>query len=201
MPTIGVSNFYLEHSRRDKGNSYTLLAPNQLCFMVENHWNDRIKSLGQDDYDPKSVLVPLPNKKDSTFFCQPLMRLDPQMKVNAEIVVRQSGEDPYVETFITFEEAERFGYKDLPAEKASVVCYRADFLEENDGKRSTDKEWEIVTLLCGPKEENMLLPPPLTMARNYLQMPGGSFSNYTATDFAQSIYQHSTKGIKVRDRK
>jgi hypothetical protein len=68
---------------------------------------------------------------------------------------------------------------------------------ENGGTRTTDDEWEIVCLLASENEKEPM--PPLTMARNYLAMAGGTKSVYTADEFAQAIWHHSTKGrVKVR---
>ena len=69
---------------------------------------------------------------------------------------------------------------------ASVVLYTADTLLENGGKRSTDAEWEVVALIAGPVEVEPM--DPLTMARNMLEKPGGTFCEYSAQEFAESIW-------------
>jgi hypothetical protein len=69
---------------------------------------------------------------------------------------------------------------------ASVVMYSADTLLENDGTRSGDFDWEVVCLVAGPVEIEPM--DPLTMARNMLEKPGGTYCEYSAAEFAASIW-------------
>jgi len=80
---------------------------------------------------------------------------------------------------------------------ASVVMYSADTLLENDGTRSGDFDWEVVCLIAGP----VVVEPmdPLTMARNMLEKPGGTYCKYSAAEFAESIWYwaaHATAHVK-----
>ena len=121
------------------------------------------------------------------------------MNVEAELKVRQEGEDPYIETFVTEAEARRHDALILlPAASVDIVCYSAEALLENGGTRSTDCDWEVVCILCRSDEEREPMTP-LAMARNYLEMPGGTKSDYTAKEFADAIYYWSSqRGIKVK---
>lgn len=200
-PTLGLNDFYLQHNVDPTlGNSYTVIDPSELVRLVLNHWDERRPGDGEGDRTDRKVLVPLCEiadaEGDALFYCPARVRLEPGMKVEAEVVVRQEGEDPYVETFVTPEEARKFGFIPHPATSVDVVCYSADALLENGGSRSTDKEWEIVTLICSNAVTNCM--SPLTMARNFLEKKGGTKSVYTAKEFAEAIYESKTRGIKVR---
>jgi hypothetical protein len=87
---------------------------------------------------------------------------------------------------------------EVPAKRVDVVCYSAEALLENNGTRThLDCNWEIVCLLASTGEKEPMLP--LAMARNYLEMPGGTKGEYTAKEFAEAIYYWSSKrGVKVR---
>jgi len=96
---------------------------------------------------------------------------------------RQAGEDGFVR--VTAE-----GPRE-PALFASVVLYSAEALLENNGSRSGEFDWEVVCLLAAPVADEPM--HPLTMARNLLEKPGGTFCEYTARQFAEAIYYWSQR--------
>jgi hypothetical protein len=197
-PTLGWSSFGLGHSTKAKGNSYSKLSDEDVVALVREHWGSCIPGDGETDRNRK-VLVRVPAKD---FFCPPTAKLVEGLPVQCEVTRRQDGEELHVETFVTPEDADRCGaLVELPADFVEVVCYSAAALEENDGERSTDCEWEIVCLLCtkGYKSEPM---HPLTMARNQLEQAGGTSSTYTGKQFAEAIWHwRIRKGVKVRAAK
>ena len=75
--------------------------------------------------------------------------------------------------------------KKQKAKHASVVLYRWDVLAENN-ERETDAEWEIVCIKARTSEEEEPMDP-MTMARNFLHLAGGTKGYFTAEQFAQSI--------------
>jgi hypothetical protein len=105
-----------------------------------------------------------------------------------------------VEVFVSEKVAQEHGALVVrPARTVDIVCYSAEALMENDGGRSTDCDWEIVTFLCTDEDEQEPMTP-LTMARNFLEKPGGTRSVYTSREFAESIWHHaSVRGIRVKD--
>lgn len=194
-PTLGWSNFARLNSTKAKGNSYSILSEAEVIRLVQEHWDRRKPGAGETDCSRK-VLVPVPAEG---FFCTPVAKLVMGMPVQAEVVQRQEGEQPHVQHFLTPEDALKFGaLVEVRAEFVDIVCYSAEALLENDGERSTDCEWEIVCLLAtrGYRLEPLA---PLTMARNFLEKPGGTKSVYTAQQFAEAIWHWSQKGIRVRD--
>ncbi len=195
--TIGWSSFAQTHARIGTGNSFTTLLDNELVELVKKCWANRIPGGGETDVSRK-VLVPIDlSLAPDLFYCAPTMELKVGMPVRAEVVVRQEGEDPYVQTSISLEDALKWGFKHRPAFAVDIVCYSAEALLENDGKRSTDCDWEIVTILCTDGEREPM--PPLTMARNFLELPGGTKGVYSAEEFARSIYFYSQKGVRVKN--
>jgi len=196
MPTIGWSKFALDHNTKEQGNSYTSLPLRKVCARVQDHWGKRKPGDGETGIDRK-VLVPVPAWH---FFCPPKANLVPGLPVRAEVVQRQDGEEFHIETFVTPEDAELHGaltFDNQSACSVDIVCYSAEALLENDGKRSTDCDWEIVCLLCKASDEAEPMTP-LTMARNQLEKAGGTKSEYTAQEYAESVWFYANRGVKIR---
>lgn len=193
--TVGWSQFALTHSKPGTGNSYTTLTNKKVVELVKTNWQLAKPGSGETDVTRK-ILVPVPA---DDFYCPPRAKLIIGMPIKAQIVQRQEGEDPYVETYVSMRTARKFNaVESVVAKSANIVCYSAEALLENDGERSTDCDWEIVTILCDETEE-MTPMPSLTMARNYLNKSGGTFTDYSAKEFAESIWYQSTKrGIKIK---
>jgi len=72
--------------------------------------------------------------------------------------------------------------------------YHKDALLENGGERTTNCDWEVVAILASaiPNE-----PMPLTMARNFLQKPGGTKSVYTADFYRRNTMDASERLAKA----
>ncbi len=189
---IGCSEFYRSQSRAAVGNSYTTLSEDELLQLICEQWHLRVPGFGESDVTRK-VLVPITMTQN--FFCPPRVKLQMGLPLHARVMMRQAGEDPHVQVYTTPEDAKSFGYSPKVATMVDVVCYHKDALLENNGQRTHDTEWEIVTLLCSTGEGDPMTP--LTMARNYLKKPGGTWSNYSATDLAEAIWNSAKHDIKV----
>ena len=192
--TISWSKFALKHSSIEAGNSYTILNPVRVIELVEQHWDTREPGDGETDCSRK-ILVSIPPED---FFLPPKVRLVDGLPVQAEVVKRQAHEDPYIETFVTPEDAAKFGFVETPAVNVKIVLYSAEALTENGEIRSTDCDWEIVCILCDSGEQEPM--GPLTMARNFLEKEGGTKSVYTSREFAEAIYYKSNEGVRVRPK-
>lgn len=120
------------------------------------------------------------------------------MPVQAVIEARQAGERPSVSTYVKYEDAIKHNALYRPkANDIKVVLYSREALLENGSKPTTDADWEVITLLCSGGEQEPM--HPLTMARNQLEKDGGTYSEYTALDYAEAIWFHSVeKDLKVR---
>jgi hypothetical protein len=181
------------------GNSYTRLTDVALLRRVSHYWDNRMPGNGETGLDRK-VLVPIPCE-DGPFFCPPRVKLVAGMPLRVEVVERQKGEDPFVEVFITPEDAKKYDYVETPAKKIEVVCYSAAALLENGGTRTTDADWELVTLLCSTNDGERMIP--LTMARNQLEKTGGTKPAvpYSSDEWAHAVWENQTRGVKVRKPK
>lgn len=73
-----------------------------------------------------------------------------------------------------------------PIHFAKIVVYSKEALVADNGKRSTDCEWEIVSLIASEIMEQPM--HMIAMARNFLGKDGGTRVNYTPEQFAESIW-------------
>lgn len=200
-PSVGFSEFYTINSRKEMGNSYTTTPNLSILNLIHHMWDLRKPGTGEGDRVDRKVLVPIDPKEvpPHTFFCPPSVKLALGMPIRAEVVARQEGEDPFVDVFITPEDAAGFDFIEVPAKTINFVVYSAATLLENGGKRTTECEWEIVTLLCS-SDESMEFMEPLTMARNWKELTGGTKPAvpYTCDEWADAVLAKKSKGIKVR---
>lgn len=199
---IGMSDFARKQHNMYSGNSFTTWPDSMLFDAIKNNWKHRIPGTGESGLDRK-VLVPI--KFGPGDFYMPTVDLDERMPVHARVTRRQDGEKPYVETFVYFDDLNKLGIKLKEPKFVNIVCYSAEALLENDGKRSTECDWEVVCILASKFSVGSLTGEepmsPLTMARNFLGEVGGTKSNYTAQEFAEAIWYNSiNRGIKVLHR-
>ncbi len=152
--------------------------PEELLELVRKGWNERRPGAGRTDLS-QVVLVPVPPKH----FVSSTVLVQEKTVLHAHLDRRQQGEDAFIR--ITAE-----GGREKP-DFAAVVMYSAATLSENQGQRSGDYDWEVVCLLAGAVEDEPM--DPLTMARNMLEKPGGTFAPYTAEQFAEAIYFWSAR--------
>jgi hypothetical protein len=83
------------------------------------------------------------------------------------------------------------GGEKVRADWCEVAVFARHVLQENNGQPTTDADFEAVTYLAS-KDEGSQPIDFKTMAVNFLELPGGTFSPYTAKDFAESIIYHLT---------
>ena len=187
-PTIGLSEFAKNNSIREKGYSYTTLPLEAVIKQIQENWDQRIPGSGEPNTDRK-VLVPI---SPINFYCPLRAKLVEGLPIQTKAIRRQDGEDLYLETYVKESDAIKFNALiERPAVEVNVVCYSAEAVQENNQKRSTDADWEIITYLA--TDGGIEPMSPLVMARNYLEMPGGTKTDYSAQQFAEAIYHHSTK--------
>ena len=190
--SVGWSDFALERHLKGTGNSYFTCSHRSVDERVFASWDRKYPGQGETCLTRK-IVVPI----DPSSFFTSLAPLQVGMPVRAAVTTRQEGEDPYVETFISTEDADRLGVKPIGANFVNIVLYSHETLIENGGKAFTKCDWEVVAVLASEREIEPM--PPLTMSRNYLEKAGGTKSIYTAQEFAEAIYFNSQKGIKIKD--
>ena len=192
-PTLGWSDFANGWSRKGTGHSYSSLSDADVVRLTLHNWEHREPGDGETTIDRK-IVVPIRNldinfpDDGEPWFYGASALLHEDMLLSSEVTRRQEGEDLHIKTHADTEigtavpEACNF---------VKIVCYSAAALLENGGKRTTDAAWEIVCILASPVEEVPM--HPLTMARNMLELPGGTKSEYTAEEFAKAIYYWSQR--------
>ncbi len=173
-PSLGWSDFALERHDGRKGAPTFDGSPEELLELVAAHWAERQPGLGRTDLS-QVVVVPVPPER----FRSSVVRVDEATPLRAELHRRQEYEEPVLRVLATGGDTE-------PVASARVVLYSKDTLTENDGQRSTAADWEIVAVLASAREDEPM--HPTTMARNFLERPGGTFAPYTAQQFAESIW-------------
>jgi hypothetical protein len=171
-PTIAMSELALEHDAIKYRRS-----PAMLIDLVHKYWSCREPGVGRKNLN-EVVVVPIRNPKDLYHFRNNWTDISTTSRITGKVVRRQPHEDPYV--------ALRGRGKALPTKVAKVVLYSATTLLQDDGKRSSNADWEIVAILTGPWVNEPM--NPLTMARNFLRKPGGTFAPYTAHQFADAVW-------------
>ena len=182
MPTVGVSNFARSRHKPKTGYTYFTGTENELIEEILENWSLRQPGFGRDNCD-KVVVVPVSPKR----FCGTIVKIDQTLDVESKVVQRQPQEDPYIETIAV--RSAGFAITPEPCTFAKVVLYSAEALLENNGERSGEDDWEVVCILAGTNENEPMTP--LTLARNFLEKAGGTKCEYTAQQFAESIYYWS----------
>lgn len=175
---LGWSDFAARRHLPDGKHTWYEGSNEELLALVRNNWSKRQPGAGRSDLS-QVVLVPV----DAVGFVGNTVLVDGETVMYAHLDRREKDEDSFIR--VTAD-----GLREKPT-YASVVMYSAETLTENNGSRSGDYDWEVVCLLAGASETEPM--DPLTMARNMLEKPGGTYAPYTAGEFAESIYYWSCR--------
>jgi hypothetical protein len=173
VPSLGWSDFARRRYVRGSGRTYYEGTEEELLDLVRTNWARRRPGQGRAGLD-EVVVVPVAPER----FVGATVLVDETTPLSAALVRRGPEEEPYVEV--------RAGGPREEVRFASVVLYSAATLELNGGRRSGDSDWEVVALLAAAVEEEPM--DPLTMARNLLAEAGGTPCEYTARQFAESVW-------------
>lgn len=177
---LGWSDFAARRHLGPGGHTWFQGTAAELLDRVREGWPERRPGSGRSDLS-QVVIVPVAPEG----FVGNTVTVHEATPLQAALDCRQEGEDPFIR--VTAE-----GPCD-EVEFAFVVMYSARTLMENGGLRSGDYDWEVVCLLAQAVEHEPM--DPLTMARNYLEKPGGTFADYSAREFAEAIYYWSRRAI------
>lgn len=172
-PSLGWSAFALERHEHPEGRTRFDGSPEALLDLVAAAWERREPGFGRPD---RSRVVVVPVAADR--FRAATVPVTEGSVLHADVHRRQPFEDPVIRV--------RAEGDPEPARFARVVLYSKEALTENDGTRTTDAEWEVVALLASATADEPM--HPTTMARNFLEKPGGTYAPYTAEQFAEAIW-------------
>lgn len=170
---ISVSDFARNvNVRSNPGSSYFEGSWDELVGLVRTHWESQEPGTGSVDGDVVLVRVPVAG------FFTPIVRVTEENEhlVQVEEYVRQEGEKPVLRRYVP-------GVGCSPAEVVKIVCYRADVLAQDAG-RSSDAEWEIITILAQLDEHTPM--NPVVMLRNSNHEVGGTFREYSDEEWAEA---------------
>jgi hypothetical protein len=181
VPTIAWSDFARERHQRGGRHTWFEGGEEGLLDLVSAHWRERRPGAGRQDLE-HVVVVPVPPEG----FHATTVAVADHTPLHAFLDRRQPGEEPFIRVTAEGDPS--------PPRHAGVVLYSAAALEENDGRRSSDADWEVVCLLAGEREDEPM--DPVTMARNYLEKPGGTYAPYSARDFAEAIWYWSRRATR-----
>jgi hypothetical protein len=157
----------------------------------EGSWEELERRTASRMSDPKNItpgyrdgviLVDLYLPYSDYQFYSAVVKLDENTKLISNFAPRRPGEDPFIRVAAKAKKQRTLN--------ASVVLYRLDVLAENN-ERETDADWEIVAIKARTSDEEEPMDP-YTMARNFLQLKGGTKGDFTAEQFAKSILYWNT---------
>jgi len=184
LPSLAWSEF--ARSRHVPGGRHVWFEGDEqdLLRLVRRHWFERKPGAGRTDLE-KVVVVPVPPEG----FHATTVLVDESTPLLARLDRRRPHEDPFLRVTARTEPP--------PPRWAGVVLYSAAALTENQGERSSEADWEVVCLLAGERSDEPM--DPVTMARNFLEKPGGTFAPYTARQFAEAIWYWSRRASRHHD--
>jgi hypothetical protein len=175
-PSIAVNDFVKRQIPKSKFSHFEGSWEELISLVKENF------SKAKQGYRSGVLLVPVPADR----FMSGVVQVTPETQLHAVYSARKEGEDPYVQILSK-------GGKKSPAKYVEIVLYSHDALAETN-EFSTDADYEIISINARPTDEDEPMPP-ITMARNYLSLPGGTKADYTAKQFAESMIYWSTRAM------
>lgn len=174
---IAINEFVRRQTAESKYSHYDG-SFDELVALVEKHFDQATTG-----YKDGVVLVPVPPED----FLSGVVKITGSTPLHTTFESRRDGEEPYLQIVALF------GGEKMRAKVVEVVVYRHDILEE-DGDASSEAEWEVVSINARPTEEEEP-PTPMAMARNFLNLNGGTKAEYTAEEFARSIAYWSSHAM------
>jgi len=182
---IGWSVF--AHDRHQKGTGYSYFdgTDDVLFQMIKDNWGLRTYGAGSTDIG-KVCVVPMLQKSVTGFYC-PMVEIDKATDLSARVAKRREGEESHIR--VTGKGP------DIEAKFVKVVLYSRQALLDELEKVSGDFDWEIVSIMASPVEDEPM--HPLTMARNQLGKSGGSQRQYSSDEWARSVWYWSQYVMSV----
>jgi hypothetical protein len=124
-------------------------------------------------------------------FYSSIVPMSPEIEFVSEWKARREGEQPILK---------RVAYgKKVPAKSVEVVLYHSTVLREDPLYTGPDGDyWEVVSINASSFAYPIPMAP-MTMARNQLELPGGTKVDYTGRQFAEAIVFWNNH-IQVREK-
>ena len=169
MPNIEVSHFVQRQTAASRFSHYT------------GSWEE-VRKLATDCFDQAKpgyregvLLVPVPAEG----FLSGVVTLKEGDTLQGSFEARQDGEEPR-------KNVQTKGEKQ-PAKHVDIVLYHADVLDENN-ERSSDAEWEIISINARITDEEMPMHPS-TLMYNHFEMSGGTATEMSDGEFVSALHK------------
>lgn len=133
------------------------------------------------------ILVRLPHHQHG--FVSGIVPLKTTTKIKTRVAARQVGEEEYLQVCAK-------GPR-LPAEQVDIVLYSREVLAETHENTALEADYEIVSINVAP--EGGAPMQPYTMARNQLQLIGGTKGFYDSETWAKSVAFWSQHALAMPD--
>lgn len=173
MALVGLNDFAKRQTAESPFSHYTKSEEDLLSLVTQCF------HLGKEGYKPGVMLVPVP---PANFRCG-VINITSETSLRAVYEARRPGEAAFLSVLATGEKNQ--------AEKATIALYSRAVLAEGN-EATTDCDWEIVNISAQDQWEEEPMDP-MTMARNFLELEGGTKGDFSANDFAQAIIYWSTR--------
>jgi len=172
---VTVNNFV----RRQKKNSGKTYSPDLSFEEIAYHaQNQMIKGFFKEGYREGVRVVFAKTTIINKFIC-PYVKINKNTKLNATLIARQGGEEPYVRVTAS-------SGVPLKTGEVEIICYSNDVLREND-ENSTEGDWELISFHAIPEGLGTMPMGPVTMMRNQLELKGGTKAYYESQSWAESV--------------
>lgn len=166
--SVGITNFARRHTSEGPFSHFDGDF-DALCALVEENLGAIV------DLAPGVAKVTLPGEG----FHSALTQITPDTPLVGYFEARRDCEAPFISV------RAKNGPK-VPAVEVDIILYAAYKLAEDPDEQGHDADWLIVSInaktFSGEEPMN-----PVTMARNYLGLAGGSQRDYSPEEFARSI--------------
>jgi len=184
MPTIALSTFVRRQTEASEFSHWTCSDTEVLARVTENFGK------AKEGYRDGVVLVPIWTEG----FFSPIVELSEGDPLVGHYKARRPGETPRKSVLVPRQGSRDLGrgllnpkvsYEKSKAAQVDVVLYRADVLDE-DGDRTSDAEWEIISINASPTVGDVPIAPEALIA-NHLQLDGGTATGMTDSEFVVAL--------------
>ena len=146
----------------------------------------KLDAIAKDGYKPGVVVLSIPPGFAGFKFYSGVAVLTETTPLRARFAARRPGEAAFVEV-------QAIGRK-TEAVAVDIILYSRALLIEEGEIPDVDTDYEIVSINARTSAEPEPMSP-MAMARNFLELPGGTKAEYTAAQFAEAIIYWSTRAM------
>lgn len=176
MRRIGLSDFLKRQTAASKYDHYDG-DWDALLQLVERQWEQRQPS----PHNSGVMLVPVPEAECHRFFCS-VIPVTENTTLMAHFAPRITGEEAFIQV-------EALNGQKTQAHRAEIILYSHETLaKDGDAPATREADYYIISINAYATEKAEPMSP-MTLARNFLGLKGGTRpeTTYTAQEFAEAI--------------